>query len=180
MQISQSGLNGMTYFCINQIKSSDTSQTWQQLWEIISSNLMGWPLPLTLPIILFITKWNCHRDLFFFSFLFNNGALFLWAIWSHCWRPVNFWAPELHRGPPPPLVCVHSFVLFSAAYWLCPSEKPGSWAIARGSKRSSSDQVNRLHKTCTSRKHRAYLHNVDLRDLNTWEGLKKKSVNYET
>lgn len=69
------------------------------------------------------------------------------------------------EDPLPPLVCIHSFVLFSAAYWLCPSEKPGSWAIARGSKRSSSDQVNRLHKTCTNRKRRPYLHNVDLRDL---------------
>lgn len=81
----------------------------------------------------------------------------------------------LRRGPSPPLVCVHSFVLFSAVYWLCPSEKPGSWAIARGFKRSSSDQVNRLHKACTNRKHRPYLHNVDLRDVNMQGG-----VNYET
>lgn len=78
--------------------------------------------------------------------------------------------PRSWEPPPPPLVCVHSFVLFSAAYWLCPSEKPGSWAIARGSKRSSSDQVNRLHKTCTNRKQRPYLHNVDLRDLNMQGG----------
>lgn len=63
-------------------------------------------------------KWNCQRDFlsFLFFFLFNNGALFFWAIWSHCRTPVNFRALELLSGPP--LVRIHSFVLFSAVCWL--------------------------------------------------------------
>lgn len=170
MQISPSGLNGMTSFHINQIKSSITWYKWQQtlalwLWEIISFNLMGRPLPVTQPIILFITKWNCQPDFlsFLFFFFLITEHYFSWAIWSHCGTPVNFRALELLSGPP--LVRVHSFVLFSAVCWLLALRGAGElghcqrlWKIIQW----WSQHTHSLNTTDTSGKHQPDLHYVDL------------------
>lgn len=128
---------------------------------------MGWPLPVTQPIILFITNEivNGIFFLFFFFFFFlitehyfseqyglTAGSQLIFGPWSCSADPLWFASIHLFYSPR----CV--------GCW--PSEESGSWATASGSERSSSDGVNThsLNTTDTSRKHQPDLHYVDLID----------------
>lgn len=147
---------------------------------------MGWPLPVTQPIILFITNEIVNGIFFLFFFFFflitehyfseqyglTAGRQLIFGPWSCSADPLWFASIHLFYSPR----CV--------GCW--PSEESGSWATASGSERSSSDGVNThsLNTTDTSRKHQPDLHYVDLIDPTYawWWGCGggRKSVNYET